>query len=41
MKNPTIIDKFIKKLNNNEEINFNDEDFQLFLNSYDVDKHNI
>ena len=41
MKNPTIIDKFIKKLNNDEEINYNDEEFQIFLNTYDVNKHTI
>ena len=39
MKNPTIIDKFIKKLDNNEEIDYDDEEFNKFINSYDINKH--
>ena len=39
MKNPTIIDKYFKKLSNNEDIDYDDEQFNNFINNYDINKH--
>ena len=39
MKNPTIIDKFWTKLSKKEEIDYSDEQFNKFIDNYDINKH--